>query len=356
MGKIICFGDIHVHHTHKFSKVVSDGFTTRELEHLSCADRICELVDKTPDCERVVFLGDMFGPVGDNVSCQCLMVVTEIISKIQQKCLSRNIPFDLIVGNHDVSSYLNNKYSHKLYPFKNYAGVNIYDQPTEKDGFVYMPYCNSDEYATNYLENVDDKENKVVFSHLELKYIDLGLGITTGKGVDPSVLEKFKMTISGHYHNGVNYSDKILICGSTQRLSFKDKGIARNNIIIYDKESNSITRDSFNCPDWLTFTDENITDILKIDDNNYVDVEVTLDQLITPEIEQKLSKVKDKTVVTAVKRISLDMDKIKLTSEIRKEDNLAIVKRFIEETEESSEDKENLLNEGIRLLNENSTI
>ena len=43
-----------------------------------------------------------------------------------------------------------------------------------------------------------------------------------------------------------------------ERLSFKDKGIAKNNIIIYDTETGKITRRSFECPDWLTFNDDNI--------------------------------------------------------------------------------------------------
>ena len=111
MGKIICFGDIHVHHTHKFSKIEQNGYSVRELEHLSCADTICKLIDKYQDCEKVVFLGDFFGPVGDNISCQSMNVVTEIVKKISNKCKEKGIFFDMLVGNHDVSGYMNNKYT-----------------------------------------------------------------------------------------------------------------------------------------------------------------------------------------------------------------------------------------------------
>lgn len=354
MGKIICFGDIHIHSTHKFSELTNDGYTIREQEHLSCATTICELIDKYTDCERVVFLGDMFGPVGDNISCQAMMVATEVISRIQNKCIEKNIPFDLIVGNHDVSSYLNNKYSHKLYPFKNYQNINVYDQPTVINNIVYMPYCNNDEFPTTFLENVQDKSNKIVFSHLELKFIDLGMGIVSNKGVDPNLLKQFKMTISGHYHSGTNYAKNIQVCGSTQRLSFKDKGIARRNILIYDTETNTTKRESFNCPDWLYFTDENIQDLLTVDNNNYVEVEVTFDKLITPKIENKLKQMKNYVLHTKLNRISLNND-IRQT-QVESQDNFQVLKLFIDNSENSEEDKKILLNEGTRLLNSFSSI
>lgn len=355
MGKIICFGDIHVHHTHKFSKIEQNGYSVRELEHLSCADTICKLIDKYQDCEKVVFLGDFFGPVGDNISCQSMNVVTEIVKKISNKCKEKGILFDILVGNHDVSGYMNNKYTHKLYPFTLCKNVRVFDSYQEDGNFVFVPYFNDDEYATNILNSIENKENKIVFSHMELKHIDLGMGIVTSKGVDPNILKQFKMTISGHYHNGVNYAKNIQVCGSTQRLSFKDKGISRNNIIIYDTETNSVKRESFECPDWFCFTDENLQDIFNLDSNNYVKVEVIFDKLITDKVIEKLKTFKGYTLSTKLNRLSTNMN-IKENFSVEKEDDLSVLKKFIEKADVSGIDKENLLNEGIRLLNNNSSI
>jgi DNA repair exonuclease SbcCD nuclease subunit len=357
MSKIICFGDIHIHHTHKFSKIESEGYSIREQEHMSCANDICNLIDKYSDCERVVFLGDLFGPVGDVVSCQSLMVATEIIDKIAKKCTEKNISFDMLVGNHDVSSYVNNKYSHKLYPFKNYPNVTVYDQPTEVGNYIYAPYCNSDGYATNFLESIKDKKNKIIFSHLEIQYVDLGSGICTSKGIEQELLKNFKMTISGHYHSGNNIAKNIKVCGSTQRLSFKDKGISRNNIIVYDTETNECIRENFNCPDWICFTDENINDILLLDTNNYVHVEVMFDKLITDEILNKLNTFKGYEVHTQLNRISIKMmnNEAISTNKDTQKSNLEILKEFIDRSEGSFEDKEKLLEEGRRLLSNNSS-
>ena len=352
MSKIICFGDIHIHHTHKFSKINSDGYSAREQEHLACADVICNLLDKYQDCERVVFLGDLFGPVGDVVSCQSLTVASEIINKISKKCADKNVVFDMLVGNHDVSSYINNKYSHKLYPFKHYRNVNVYDQPTVVGNYIFMPYCNSDEFASNFLRSISNKKDSVIFSHLEIQYVDLGSGIVTSKGITQDLLKDFKMTISGHYHSGTDIAKNIKVCGSTQRLSFKDKGIGRNNIMIYDTETNKCTRESFNCPEWFCFTDENISDILNTDINNYVYVDVTFDKLLTDEILERLKLFKGSEIHTQINRISVKM----VTNELMnngnnsQKSNLEILKEFIDKSEVSAEDKTKLLEEGRRLL------
>lgn len=339
--KILAFGDIHFHHTHRFSYITPQGFTVRELEHLQCADVIIDLYKKE-NIDKVVFLGDCWGPVGDMMSCQTLMAVTEFIKKISEVC-----EFDIIVGNHDLSSHLNNHYSHKLMPFKYWSNVNVYDQPTLIDNFVYMPYCIHDEYAESFLNSIEDKSNKIIFSHLELSGINLGNGIFTQKGVDLEVLRNFKMTLQGHYHSGGNYGKNIQIAGSTQRLSYKDQGISRRNILIYDTDTNKVERRSFNCPDWLIFNDDNIEDILNLSSDNYVKVEVSTDILLTEEIKNKLNTFKGKDVSIDVTRISVNRQ---AQEEIIVEDEAGILAQFIDKSDNSEDQKEALRQEGIKLV------
>lgn len=344
--KVLCFSDIHFHHTHRFSHITSEGYTIRELEHLSCADDILKICQEE-SIDLIVFCGDLFGPVGDNISAQTQTVVCEFIDKI-----SKVKPLDLIVGNHDLSGSTNYKAVHKLIPFKYFNNVTVYDKPTVvNDYFVYMPYCTSDEYATSVLENIKDKQNKVIFSHLELKGINLGNGIETTHGVALDLLSQFKMTIQGHYHGSNSYGPNIKVIGSTQRLSFKDPGKSRDNIIIYDTDTNKIERRSFHCPDWLTFTDDNIDDILTTDLNNYVKIEVTSDVLITSEIEQRLNLFKGKDIHIDLTRLSFNKN---VTEEINQnntnEDEVSIIKQFIDKTDTTEQQKKDLLEEGIRLL------
>lgn len=342
--RYLCFSDIHFHGTHRFSHITDEGYTIRELEHLSCAQTLIDICNKE-DIDRIVFCGDLYQAVGDNLSTQTQSAVCEFVEKI-----SKIKPLDMLVGNHDLSGTTNFKAVHKLIPFKYFNNVTVYDSPVEKDGIVYMPYCTSDEYATTVLENIKDKKNKVVFSHLELKGINLGNGIETTHGVPLDLLSQFKMTIQGHYHGSSSYGPNIKVIGSTQRLSFKDPGRSRNNIIIYDTETNKIERRSFNCPDWLTFTDDNIDDILTTDLNNYVKVEVSSDILLTDDIKARLDLFKGKDIHIDLTRLSFDKHSSVDINQDTAEDEVSIIKQFIEKTDNSEQQKRQLLDEGIRLL------
>lgn len=342
--RYLCFSDIHFHGTHRFSHITDEGYTIRELEHLSCAQTLIDICNKE-DIDRIVFCGDLYQAVGDNLSTQTQAAVCEFVEKI-----SKIKPLDMLVGNHDLSGTTNFKAVHKLIPFKYFNNVTVYDSPVEKDGIVYMPYCTSDEYATTVLENIKDKKNKVVFSHLELKGINLGNGIETTHGVPLDLLSQFKMTIQGHYHGSSSYGPNIKVIGSTQRLSFKDPGRSRNNIIIYDTETNKIERRSFNCPDWLTFTDDNIDDILTTNLNNYVKVEVSSDILLTDDIKARLDLFKGKDIHIDLTRLSFDKHSSADINQDTAEDEVSIIKQFIEKTDNSEQQKRQLLDEGIRLL------
>ena len=342
--RYLCFSDIHFHGTHRFSQITDEGYTIRELEHLSCAQTLIDICNKE-DIDRIVFCGDLYQVVGDNLSTQTQSAVCEFVEKI-----SKIKPLDMLVGNHDLSGTTNFKAVHKLIPFKYFNNVTVYDSPVEKDGIVYMPYCTSDEYATTVLENIKDKKNKVVFSHLELKGINLGNGIETTHGVPLDLLSQFKMTIQGHYHGSSSYGPNIKVIGSTQRLSFKDPGKSRNNIIIYDTATNKVERRSFNCPDWLTFTDDNIDDILTTDLNNYVKVEVSSDISLTDDIKARLDLFKGKDIHIDLTRLSFDKHSSADINQDTAEDEVSIIKQFIEKTDNSEQQKRQLLDEGIRLL------
>lgn len=343
--RFLCFSDIHFHHTHRFSHITSEGYTVRELEHLSCADDIIKICQEE-NIDIIVFCGDLYQTVGDNLSTQTQAAVCEFIDKLR-----KTKPLHMLVGNHCLSANTNYKAVHKLIPFKYWDNVIVYDKPTVVDDhFVYMPYCTSDEYAVSILENIQDKQNKIVFSHLELKGINLGNGIETMHGVPLELLSQFKMTIQGHYHSGNSYGPNIKVVGSTQRLSFKDPGKARNNIIIYDTETNKIERRSFNCPDWLTFTDDNIDDILTTDLNNYVKVEVSSDILLTDDIKARLELFKGKDIHIDLTRLSFDKHSSAVITQDATDDEVSIIKQFIEKTDNTEQQKRRLLDEGIRLL------
>ena len=52
--RYLCFSDIHFHGTHRFSHITDEGYTIRELEHLSCAQTLIDICNKE-DIDRIVF-------------------------------------------------------------------------------------------------------------------------------------------------------------------------------------------------------------------------------------------------------------------------------------------------------------
>ena len=340
--KIMAFGDIHFHNSHRFSNIESQGYTTREIEQYSCADTLIRIA-KEENIDKVVFLGDAWQAVGDTISAETQSIMIEFFAQLR-----RYLPnLTVILGNHDLIA--NNPAINKLNFLKYMPPIEFYCIPEVKNDFVYMPYCLNDDEAIRFLEAIPNKHDKIIFSHLELGGINLGNGIVTQKGVPLDLLKEFKMTLQGHYHSGGSYGHKIQIAGSTQRLSFKDKGIARNNILIYDTETDKVTRKSFESPDWLTFDDDNIENLPKIDNNNYVKVDLTTDILLTSEIKAKLEQVKNKTVHIDLTRISVNKQ---VTDDIsNQEDNLDVIRKFVNKSDNANDKKEELIQEGARLLN-----
>lgn len=345
---ILVFGDIHFGTTHRFSTITNNGFTTRENEHLSCLDSLKRIL-KENHITKCVFLGDMYGPVGDNISGETQCAVIKFVSELAQECKNHNVILDMIVGNHDIIHDATIFGINKLALFKYFDNVKLYDQPVVDGNYVYLPFSYDDEYLNNFLSNIPDKENKLLFSHVDICGIEIGGGIVTKKGVNLELLNKFKKVFEGHYHSFKNIGEKIIVTGSTQRLSFKDKGVSRDNIVLYDEETQSIRRESFECPDWLTFTDDNINEILKIDNNNYVKIDLSMDILYTDEIKQKVEQMKDKDINIDVSRIAVNRKSEESKTTI--EDEIDVIQEFVNRSDNDEKQKERLIETGINLIN-----
>ena len=345
---ILFFSDIHFGSAHRFSTITPNGFTIRENEHLSCLESLKRVMNEN-EVSKCIFGGDMFGPVGDNISGETQCAVVKFVSELAAECKKRGIPLEILVGNHDIINDATVFGINKLVPYKYFDNVVVYEQPVVDGNYVYLPFSYDDDYLNNFLENVSDKENKIVFSHVDIAGIEIGGGIVTKKGVNLELLNKFKKVFEGHYHSFKSIGDNIIVPGSTQRLSFKDKGVSRENIVLYDESTDKIKRDSFECPDWLTFTDDNVQDILKIDNNNYVKIDLSVDMLYTDEIKQKVEQMKNCDLHIDVSRIVVNR-KVE-ENEQTSEDEIDIIQQFVNKSENDDDKKEKLIEKGINLIN-----
>lgn len=298
---------------------------------------------------KCVFGGDMYGPVGDNISGETQCAVIKFVSQMAEECKKYGISFEILVGNHDIIHDATIFGINKLAPFKYFDNVVLHEQPLVDGDFVYLPFSYDDDYLNSFLDSIEHKETKLVFSHVDVADIDIGNGIVSKKGVSVKILEKFKRVFEGHYHGFKSIGNKITVSGSTQRLSFKDKGLSRDNIVLYDEETGKVTRDSFDCPDWLTFTDDNINDIFKCDNNNYVKIDLSMDILYTDEIKAKVNQMKNSDLHIDVSRIAINRKVESDTS--TSEDEIDIIQQFINKSDNDDEQKQKLIEKGINLIN-----
>ena len=345
---ILFFSDLHINETAQFSVATETGFTIRQTEAIQCCQDVVDIL-KNPEnnIEAVVFGGDMINKVGNSVSTSDLACMTKCIIMIQNECIRLGIKFYIIPGNHDIASNIQG--FHKLIPFKSYQNVEVIDTFKEIDNFVFMPYAYDDEEANEFLENVRDKQDKIVFSHLELKDIPLGNGLLSSHGVSINTLKKFKTTLQGHYHTPQTPANNIIVSGSCHKTSFKDPG--GGSMILYDQNSNKYIRKYFTVPSWYTFDDDNIEEIKELDFNNYVKVIISSESILKLHgiTKEFLNKFKGSEIVVDVQKISLK-HKMSTQDDLEKETEEDMLHRFIELAKVPQEDKQELTELGLDLI------
>lgn len=353
MSKILAFGDEHISSYHQFSKIQPTGFSVRESEHLLIAKQIVEYMKKYEGTlESIVFLGDLLHPVGTNISCDNLLTATEFIRIIQEECIKQNIIFYMLVGNHDQNATTGNVHSHKLIPFKYYQNIKVIDQLSEIDGYVFLPHVtNNESYIDSYLNSITDKDQKIVFSHLDIRGATLFGDIVCDKGIKFDALSEFKVVLQGHFHVPQKLGSNVWVSGSTHRTSFKDPG--GGTLLVYDTDTNTVSREKFNVPNWYTFEDDNISDVLSLDPNNYVKLILSSDLMLSINNISKewlTSRFKGVEIMYDVERISLKKLK-RSEQDLEVETPEEIIRSFINSSQNIEEsNKEDLIKTGLDLI------
>lgn len=353
MSKILTFGDLHISSFHQFSRIETTGFSTREQEHLEVANDIVKyLQEHTGEVEAVVFLGDLIHPVGGNISCDNLLTASEFISRIQEECIKQNIIYYLIVGNHDLNAINGNIASHKLIPFKKWQNVKVIDSLQEDGDYVFLPFTHTPiDTVQAFLEKIPNKENKIIFSHVDIRGANMGAGIMVERGIDSDFLKQFKAVFQGHYHVPQKLGTNIWVSGSTQKTSFKDPG--GGSLLIYDVDTGKVERQKFNVPDWITLYEDEVERIPLISPNNYVKIIISSDNVLSQyRIDQNtLAGFKGCEKVIEVERISAKRLH-RTDEEMLEELPETIITNFIKSSNNVEPDlKDKYIQKGLDLIN-----
>ena len=191
-----------------------------------------------------------------------------------------------ITGNHESDTLNLNNSSINLMRLR--PNTTVIDSPQsfmldgENTQICFLPYIT----ATNeteliiddYFPNIEKADRRIVFSHNDLKGIQMGQFISK-KGFGIENIEKFcDLFINGHLHNGAKISDKIINLGNACGQDFNEDAFRySHNVAVLDTET--LKLDYYENPEAFNF--------YKLYCNS------------VEELNTKLNKLKDNAVVWA---------------------------------------------------------
>ena len=233
--KIGIVGDVH---WSKYSSIVRSRGNVYSTRLENCIESInwAEAIMTQSRCDLIVYLGDFFDKCDLNA---------EEITALQELKFAK-IPHVFLVGNHEMG--LNNLDFSSAHIF-NMSGVDknthflVVDKPTpmhiEGVDLYFLPYILND--VNQHLEEYILPNTKpIVFSHNDIKGIQMG-PIISKVGFEIDDIEKHcKMFINGHIHNGSKVSDKIINIGNLTGQNFSEDATKyKHSIYVLDTEDMS---------------------------------------------------------------------------------------------------------------------
>lgn len=132
----------------------------------------------------------------------------------------RDYPVDVIAGNHDLYFKHTSSTSSLNEIVKFYDNIRVFDQATEVNDILYIPWINKENKQHSF-ETIAQSKCKTAFGHLELTGYKVNAGSVMTHGYDPTSLAHFEHVYTGHFH--MNHTiGNVTYIGSVQQHSWAD--------------------------------------------------------------------------------------------------------------------------------------
>lgn len=349
--KILSFGDLHVYTTHQFSKINQNGYSTRLNEHIATAKLICKKIEEVhPDI--VVLGGDVFHTQG-TLDVWVIDAAYTILSMIRDACNEVGAGFHVLVGNHDLLAD-NNSVTHSLKAAKFYKDLVLHEKLEEFSNLVFLPYVQEAWKINQFLETIENKEEKVAFAHLDFFGAKFHDSLFDNSGIKPELFKDFKKVIGFHYHLPQSLGNNIVFPGSPQRWSFREpKNNITRGLILYYTEINTVERIALDVPDWIVLDDTNLDEINSLEDNNYIKLCLSSDYVLDSYNIKKVSleRFKGLEIQYDVERIgSVNYNSYTENNNDGIKSDEEFLKEYIEQQKCDEEEKKVLLDKGLDML------
>ena len=135
-----------------------------------------------------------------------------------------DVYFDIILGNHDTYNKNTSEVNSLNLLLKEYTNIDVID--TNKTlcfggyDIAMVSWINEDNYQQQ-VEFINNCKSDVICGHFEISDFYNICGFNYENGLKPSSFDRFKLTLSGHYHSPSN-NGKIYYLGNISQLTWND--------------------------------------------------------------------------------------------------------------------------------------
>ncbi len=152
----------------------------------------------------------------------------------------KGIQFYTLLGNHDITYKNTLEVNSPQLLLQEYENICIYDKPfNDKEwGVDIIPWICKDNEA-EVLDFIKRSDNHLCFGHFELAGFEMDRGNICHEGMDASVLSKYDLVLSGHFHHKSN-NGSIVYVGTPGEMTWADYNDDRGFHIL-DTETRELT-------------------------------------------------------------------------------------------------------------------
>ena len=180
-------------------------------------------------------LGDLFDR-RKYISFQSLALCRRYFFDIMR---DKNIQFYTLLGNHDITFKNTLEVNSPQLLLQEYENICIYDSPSSDNewGIDIIPWICKDNEA-EVLDFIKRSANEVCFGHFELQGFEMDRGNVCHEGMDPNILSKYDLVLSGHFHHKSN-NGSIVYVGTPGEMTWADYNDERG-FHIFDTETRQL--------------------------------------------------------------------------------------------------------------------
>ena len=152
--------------------------------------------------------------------------------------VKHNIQLHTLIGNHDITFKNTLEINSPDLLLRDYKDhVTIYEEAAQWNGIDIIPWiCKDNEQDIS--DFIQESKNQVCFGHFELVGYEMDRGNICHEGMDPQVLSKYDLVLSGHFHHKSN-SGSIVYVGTPGEMTWADYNDERG-FHIFDTETRQL--------------------------------------------------------------------------------------------------------------------